>query len=141
CPVDRSERTAALLAASLCTPLLGSAAALGPALRLLRVSLPLRLWVSVWVLSARDRPWPAPVRLPRLLVACTESNGPLSRRPRVGLSGLGSAGPSSSRGTRPVTDAPCSGLVPHVTIGGRFAASSLISRSNTAPSSECSVSQ
>jgi hypothetical protein len=44
-------------------------------------------------------------------------------------------------GTRPVTDTTCSGLVPQVTSGGSAAASSLISRSKWAPSSDRSVSQ
>src|SRR5947199_333009 len=39
---------------------------------------------------------------------------------------------SCGRGTRPVTETTCSGLVPHVTSGGSLAASSLISRSKRA---------
>ncbi len=48
---------------------------------------------------------------------------------------------SDGTGTRPVTEMTCSGLVPQVTIGGSFAASSLTSRSKNAPSSVGSVSQ
>ena len=48
---------------------------------------------------------------------------------------------SAGTGTRPVIEITCSGLVPQVTSGGSFAASSLISRSKCAPSSERSVSQ
>src|SRR5262249_49937861 len=48
---------------------------------------------------------------------------------------------SSTRGTRPVTEVTCSGLVPQVTSGGSLAASSLTSRSNREPSSERIVSQ
>ena len=39
-------------------------------------------------------------------------------------------------GTRPVIETTCSGLVPQVTSGGSFAASSRISRSKWAPSSD-----
>ena len=43
---------------------------------------------------------------------------------------------SAGTGTRPVIETTCSGLVPQVTSGGSLAASSLISRSKCAPSSE-----
>jgi hypothetical protein len=54
---------------------------------------------------------------------------------------LDSSAISEGSGTRPVTDTTCSGLVPQVTSGGRAAASSLISRSKWALSSDRSVSQ
>ena len=48
---------------------------------------------------------------------------------------------SAGTGTRPLIETTCSGLVPQVTSGGSLPASSLISWSKCAPSSERSVSQ
>ena len=48
---------------------------------------------------------------------------------------------SAATGTRPVMLTTCSGLVPQVTSGGSFAASSLTSRSKAAPLSVGRLSQ
>src|SRR5215472_10436403 len=114
---------------------------------IMALTLPLTLLPSTTLATSRKSSMRALVHEPMktrstaMSVIFSPPCSPIYLSARSTASRLFPSAMSSRRGTRPVTEITCSGLVPQVTSGGSLAASSRTSRSNCAPSSACSVAQ